>query len=99
MSKVLETLDDQIVIDLFVQIVHIIEFFCRGYAELEYERLKTPQKKIADRTDRKLHEIYQRVCEKMNKADREVALFNCLKVPSDHVRLAVVRALFFVPVC
>ena len=49
-SKVLETLDDQIVIDLFVQILKIIEFFCKGYAELEYERLKTPKKIIADKT-------------------------------------------------
>jgi len=34
----------------------------------------------------------------MNNNAREDALFNCLKIPSDLVRLAVVKTLFFVPV-
>ena len=38
------------------------------------------------------------MCEKMNDADREEALFNCLRIPSDLVRLAVIKTLFFVPV-
>ena len=32
LEKILETLDDQVIIDLFTQIIKIIEFFCREYA-------------------------------------------------------------------
>ena len=34
----------------------------------------------------------------MNNNDREEALFNCLEVPSDNVKLAVVQCLFNVNV-
>ena len=98
LEKVLFTLDDPIIISLFIQIVKIIEFFCREFAVLENMRLKGPNKKLEDRTDRKLHEVYEKVCEKMNDANREQALFNCLRIPSDLVRLAVIKTLFFVPV-
>ena len=33
----------------------------------------------------------------MNEAERETALFNCLKVPDDGVKLAVVDCLYYVP--
>ena len=34
----------------------------------------------------------------MNAAGRETALFNCLEIPSDDVKLAVVDCLYFVPI-
>ena len=33
----------------------------------------------------------------MNENHREKALFNCLEIPNDEVRLAVVRCLYNVP--
>lgn len=36
-------------------------------------------------------------CDQLNEANREVALFNCLEIPNDDVRLAVVECLFNVP--
>ena len=36
-------------------------------------------------------------CDQLNEANREVALFNCLEIPNDEVRLAVVECLFNVP--
>ena len=98
LAAVLDSLDDPIIIALFIQIVKIIEFFCREFAVLENARLKSPNKKLEDRTDRKLHEVYEKVCQKMNEAEREQALFYCLRIPSDLVRLAVIKTLFFVPV-
>lgn len=41
---------------------------------------------------------YDKVCDKMDGANREAALFNCLKIPSDDVKLAVVNCLYYVPV-
>lgn len=35
--------------------------------------------------------------EKLNEIQRENGLFNCLKVPDDKVRLAVVSCLFVIP--
>ena len=58
LEKVLFTLDDPIIISLFIQIVKIIEFFCREFAVLDNARLKSPNKKLEDRTDRKLWEVY-----------------------------------------
>ena len=46
----------------------------------------------------KLHEVYDRVCVKMDENQREQALFNCLRIPNDVLRLAVCKALFYVPV-
>jgi hypothetical protein len=37
------------------------------------------------------------VSQALNDAGRESALFNCLEVPSDEVRLAVVECLYSVP--
>ena len=37
------------------------------------------------------------VCDQMNDSQREAALFNCLEIPNDDVRLAVVGCLFNVP--
>jgi uncharacterized protein Smg (DUF494 family) len=37
------------------------------------------------------------VCERLNESEREKALFNCLQVPNDEVRLEVVKCLFNVP--
>ena len=95
----LDTLDEPIIISLFMQIVKLIEFFHREYAILEYQRLKSRGKKLVDRKDRKLHDIYSRVCTKMNEWEREQALFNCLRIPSDMLRLQVCKTLFYVPIC
>ena len=35
---------------------------------------------------------------RLNDKDREEALFKCLKIPNDDVRLAVVDCLYYVPI-
>ena len=42
--------------------------------------------------------LFQAIAESLNNNDRETALFNCLVIPHDPVRLAVVKCLFVVPV-
>ena len=51
-----------------------------------------------DETQRKLKSLYQQVCSRLNEADREQALFKCLEIPNDDVRLAVVHCLYYVPI-
>ena len=41
--------------------------------------------------------IYEEVSQSLNDVSREAALFNCLEVPNDEVRLAVVECLNSVP--
>lgn len=41
--------------------------------------------------------IFGTVSQSLNESGREIALFNCLQVPNDEVRLAVVRCLNNVP--
>ena len=38
------------------------------------------------------------ISQSLNNNNRETALFNCLNVPDDGVRLAVVKCLFVVPI-
>ena len=72
-------LNDPIVIELFIRIINLIEFFCR-------EAVENTQNKL-----------FEQIAENLNTNNRETALFNCLMVPDDGVRLAVVRCLFVVP--
>lgn len=46
----------------------------------------------------KLMKEYEKVCDRMDLANREAALFNCLKIPNDDVKLAVVSCLIYVPI-
>lgn len=41
--------------------------------------------------------LFSAIAENLNNDNREAALFNCLMVPNDEVRLTVVRCLFVVP--
>ena len=41
--------------------------------------------------------VYEEVSQSLNDASRETALFNCLEVPNDDVKLAVVECLNNVP--
>lgn len=53
-----------------------------------------------DKLDSKQKQCMQKffqVCDQMNDSQREAALFNCLEIPNDDVRLAVVDCLFHVP--
>lgn len=72
-------LNDPIVIELFIRIINLIEFFCRQAVENTKNKL------------------FEQIAENLNSNNRETALFNCLMVPDDGVRLAVVRCLFVVP--
>ncbi len=79
-DEILSTLNEPIVNELFIQIVNIIEFFCKGMAILDRKR-----KKVAPLTKQEnlLMKCYDKVCERMDEAQREAALFNCLKIPND----------------
>ena len=55
-------------------------------------------RKEGGRLTKNLYNIYSEVCSKMDKKEREAALFNVLKVPNDDVKIAVVSCLFYVPI-
>ena len=42
--------------------------------------------------------LYESVCSRLNAAERERALFYCLEIPNDDVRLACVECLYYVPI-
>lgn len=72
-------LNDPIVIELFIRIINLIEYFCRQAVE----NTENP--------------LFTAIALSLNNNNRETALFNCLAVPDDGVRLAVVKCLFVVP--
>jgi hypothetical protein len=74
-------LDDPIVSDLFISIINLMRFFC-----LEAENYDDNQ-----------NVLFDAVSYSLNNNNREAALFNCLNVPDDNVKLAVVSCLFVVP--
>ena len=79
-------LDDHIVIALFVRIINLVEYFCR------MSQIVSVSKDLEDNTN-----YYDKVSDALNELEREKALFNCLEIPDDRVRLAVVKCLFVVP--
>jgi len=44
-----------------------------------------------------LNDLFDEISQSLDQNKREDALFNCLAIPDDHVRLAVVRCLYVVP--
>lgn len=44
------------------------------------------------------NQCFKAISQSLNDLDREKALFNCLKIPDDGVRLAVVKCLFVIPI-
>ena len=50
----------------------------------------------SERTDDQNH-LFDEISQSLNQNHREEALFNCLAIPDDSVRLAVVRCLYVVP--
>ena len=43
------------------------------------------------------NKLFEAISETLNNCNRELALFNCLNIPDDDVKLAVVECLFVVP--
>ena len=77
----LKHLDEDLCSNLFISIIELIEYFC-----LEAENYEMNQNKIFDGISSDLNDI-----------GREAALFHCLAMPNDDVKLAVVKCLFVVP--
>ena len=88
--------NEPIIHDCFIQIIKLIEFFCREYAlMMKKERLSV----VSLSSDEvKILKLLAAVCSRLNGADREEALFHVLEVPNDDVRLAVVHCLYYVPI-
>lgn len=74
-------LDDPIVSELFISIINLMRFFC-----LEAENYEENH-----------NVLFDAVSYSLNQNNREAALFNCLNIPDDNVKLAVVSCLFVVP--
>ena len=55
--------------------------------ELEQEKKKSGELNPMQAV---LYKQYGKVCEKLDEGEREAALFNCLRIPDDGVKLAVV---------
>lgn len=79
---------------LFVAIIRLINFFCETNEKLPILKEREPTKYKDYVT---LEQKYNDVCDALDHASRETALFNCLEVPNDHVRLEVVKCLYNVP--
>ena len=77
----LKHLDDPIVSQLFISIINLMKFFC-----LE-----------AENYEQNNNVLFDAVSQSLNQNGRETALFNCLAVPDDNIKLAVVSCLFVVP--
>lgn len=86
--------DNQIIHDLFISIIKLINFFC-----LQYEKRKMDKDPddFSHKENQSVYEAYEVCCQSMNENEREDAMFNCLEVPSDDVRLEVVKCLYNVP--
>lgn len=94
----LAKLDDPIASKLFVAIINLIRHFCQ---EAVYQESPEKQKSIPSEFKRdgkfKINKCFERISRALNEDRREEALFNCLVIPDDCVRLAVVRCLHVVP--
>lgn len=88
-SASLQYQDDPIVHNLFISSIRLINFFA-----VEFEILEVK----GGRDQQLLKSKYEAVCSQLNNNSRETALFRCLEVPNDEVRLEVVKCLFNVPI-
>ena len=86
--------DNPIIHDLFISIIKLINFFCLQY---EKGKIDKPGNLLSSKDHQSVYEAYEACCESMNDNERENAMFNCLEVPSDDVRLEVVKCLYNVP--
>ena len=77
----LKNLEDELASELFISVINLITYFCRE----------------ADNSDELGNFIFDTISESLNENGREDALFKCLAVPNDDVKLAVVKCLFVVP--
>jgi hypothetical protein len=74
--------DDPLIHELFIAIIRLFNLFC------EYsETVSNPSSK----------RLFEDVSLSLNDNGRETGLFNCLEVPNDEVKLAVVECLNNVP--
>ena len=73
--------DDPIIHGLFISIIKLFKFVCIE----ENKNLSDPDNK------------FRHVSGLLNRMSRDQALFSCLEVPNDEVKLAVVQCLFYVP--
>ena len=84
--------DDPIIHSLFIAIIKLINFFCKELAIYK----KSDQGSMTNKQIQ-CKAKFDQVCAQMNESQRETALFNCLEIPNDDVRLAVVGCMFNVP--
>jgi hypothetical protein len=68
----------------------MIQFFIRAINLIEFF--------CRQAVENKQNSLFAAIAESLNNNNRETALFNCLTVPDDGVRLAVVKCLFVVPI-
>ena len=66
-------------------------------ADYHTSLLSKTERDLSDMEKRELLIIYEGVCKAQDAKNREPALFGCLEIPNDNVRLATVDCLFNVP--
>lgn len=82
MLKTMASLEDEYVSHLFVAIINLMQFVC----------LKSELGKHGGGKG-----LFEDFAKSLDRQGREQALLNCLAVPDDNVRLAVVKCLYVVP--
>ena len=92
----LEYNNDPIIHKLFIQIINLITFFNKQMTVLTQQENEGGG--MINFTQRKLKGIYQGVAIRLNNSGREVALFLCISMPNDDVKLSVVNCLYYVPI-
>ena len=78
----LEKLDDPMVNELFISAINLMKYFCLEGSKEENDG----------------NQYLDKVASSLNANNRETALFNCLKINSDDVKLAVVDCLFCIEI-
>lgn len=68
----------------------VIELLIRIINLIEYFCLQAAENQV--------NTLFNAIAQSLNNNNRETALFNCLAIPDDDVRLAVVKCLYVVPV-
>ena len=97
----LEYNNDPIIHRLFIQIIKLITYFCKEQTKLEKMEKEAGTTSGSLKTDYallKMKGAYETVCTRLNDAERETALFRCLEIPNDEVKLACVSCLLYVPI-
>ena len=82
---VISSLTNKFLHELFVSIIDLIRFFSEKSVE---ENTQSPV----------IQEICKQVSNTLNSNNREEHLFNCLEIPNDSVKLAVVKCLDKIPI-